>query len=294
MNSAQMYPVGERVRMMTREINTALGRRNADLVLRRCLVVNPYSADVHRADVAILGRRIVAVREEFDGPTAREQDCDGLLAVPGFIEPQLLPIHGSDWAGVGWDAVRTGTTTLVTPELGPADGIAKYDLPCRLFEATSHGLAQRSGPSSDSAETSVRTTAAMHGLGMARGAATTVLPALRMGRTVAVTDTATEGGRGLLAAIAAGTLDARHLCLGSGSGQVLPEVARALKAGIPAPVILQLASLNAATHYGLDHLLGSIAPGRWADIVLMEKLDAAYPAQVYVGGVLVAEDGRQP
>ncbi|WP_033292559.1 amidohydrolase family protein [Amycolatopsis jejuensis] len=280
--------IRDRVRALTREIGTARGHHRADLVLRNCHVISPYSNETHPADVVLLGRRIVAVRENFDGPAAREEDCSGLLAAPGLVEPHLLPDPDLTWAEIGWNAVRTGTTTVVTPELGPADGIARYDLPGRLFEATGHGLTQRSGPSADYAGATVQSAAATHGLGMARVPGSSVRSTLRMGRTVLVPDDAE-----VLTAIADGTLDARHLCLGTGSGQVLPEVARALAAGISAPVALQLGSLNAATHYGLDHVLGSITPGRWADFFLTEDL-GALPTRVYVGGVLVAENGNRP
>ncbi|MFB9923161.1 amidohydrolase family protein [Amycolatopsis halotolerans] len=284
--------IRDRVRTMTREIETARGQHRADLVLRDCQVISPYSNEIHPADIVVLGRRIVAVRPDFDGPAAREEDCAGLFAAPGLVEPHLLPDQGLTWAEVGWNAVRTGTTAVVTPELGPADGIARFDLPCRLFEATGHGLTQRSGPSADSDENSVQSAATAHGLGMARVPGGSVRSALRMGRTVLIPDRDAEGAE-VLAGIADGTLDARHLCLGTGSGRVLPEVAHALAAGISAPTALQLGSLNAATHYGLDHLLGSIAPGRWADFFLTEDLGAV-PARVYVGGVLVAENGNRP
>ncbi len=41
-------------------------------------------------------------------------------------------------------------------------------------------------------------------------------------------------------------------------------------AGIPAPEVLRLASLGAARIAGLDHELGSIAPGKLADLVLID------------------------
>jgi len=55
---------------------------------------------------------------------------------------------------------------------------------------------------------------------------------------------------------------------------------------------LRLATLNPATFLALDALLGGVAPGRLADFLLLESPDRFLPKRVYVGGCLVAEDGR--
>lgn len=55
---------------------------------------------------------------------------------------------------------------------------------------------------------------------------------------------------------------------------------------------LRLATLNPATFLALDGFLGGIAPGRLADFLLLEAPDAFAPLAVYVGGRLVAQEGR--
>ena len=55
---------------------------------------------------------------------------------------------------------------------------------------------------------------------------------------------------------------------------------------------IRMATLNAAVHFRLDHLLGSVTPSRLADVMLLADLADPRPAAVFVGGVQVAEDGR--
>ncbi|MBT0957618.1 adenine deaminase [Alphaproteobacteria bacterium KMM 3653] len=56
-------------------------------------------------------------------------------------------------------------------------------------------------------------------------------------------------------------------------------------------VALQMATINTATHFGLERELGSIAPGRRADMVLVDDLKALRILRVWARGALVAEDG---
>jgi adenine deaminase len=75
-------------------------------------------------------------------------------------------------------------------------------------------------------------------------------------------------------------------------GHIDYMVNKAIALGMPPIQAIQLATLNAATHFRLDHELGSITPGRWADIILTDSLYPLQPAQVYFKGQLVAEDGN--
>lgn len=69
-------------------------------------------------------------------------------------------------------------------------------------------------------------------------------------------------------------------------------VRRAIALGVDPLDALRMATLNAARHFRIDHLHGSLAPGRFADILLVEDLREMLPHRVYVRGRLVAEDGR--
>ena len=70
-----------------------------------------------------------------------------------------------------------------------------------------------------------------------------------------------------------------------------PVLADAIAAGLTPVGIAELASFNAAAHFGLDHEIGSIAPGRRADIAVFDALSATYPAFVIAGGAIVARQG---
>lgn len=75
-------------------------------------------------------------------------------------------------------------------------------------------------------------------------------------------------------------------------GLVDDLVRKAIQAGIDPVTVVQMASLNAAEYFGLDRDIGGIAPGKIADILLVEDLDNFVVNQVIVNGQLVAADGR--
>ena len=54
----------------------------------------------------------------------------------------------------------------------------------------------------------------------------------------------------------------------------------------------RMATLNPATYYNLEAHVGSIAPGRFADICVLPDLAEPRPAMVIARGRVVAEDGR--
>jgi len=66
----------------------------------------------------------------------------------------------------------------------------------------------------------------------------------------------------------------------------------AISYGCDPVVALQMATVNTATHFGLERELGSIAPGRRADMILTSDLKALPIEKVWARGRLVAEDGR--
>ncbi len=56
-------------------------------------------------------------------------------------------------------------------------------------------------------------------------------------------------------------------------------------------IALQMMTINTAQHFSVDRDLGSLAPGRYADLVLSESLDDFAASMVISNGVLLAEDG---
>ncbi len=116
---------------------------------------------------------------------------------------------------------------------------------------------------------------------------------------------AREGGiRRDLAAIAkirqAG-VDLRRLALASDglsprdwvAGRGLDAALRcAIASGIPPLEAVRMATLHPAEHFRLDSLLGAVAPGRLADLVLTADLADFRPETVICGGRILFEAGR--
>lgn len=75
-------------------------------------------------------------------------------------------------------------------------------------------------------------------------------------------------------------------------GHMNRVVRHAIDCGCDPLVALQMATINTATHFGLERDLGSIAPGRRADVVLTSDLKTLPIEQVIARGKTVAQDGK--
>lgn len=75
-------------------------------------------------------------------------------------------------------------------------------------------------------------------------------------------------------------------------GHVNRAVHEAIKAGLQPITALQMATLNTAEHFGLSGDIGMIAPGRFADILLVRDLTRIRPDLVLARGLVVAEGGK--
>ncbi|SDK69149.1 adenine deaminase [Paracoccus chinensis] len=69
-------------------------------------------------------------------------------------------------------------------------------------------------------------------------------------------------------------------------------VRHAVDCGCDPLVAIQMATINTARHFGMERDLGSITPGRRADVILTWDLRALPVEMVVAQGRLVAEDGR--
>ncbi|MFC4618979.1 adenine deaminase C-terminal domain-containing protein [Camelliibacillus cellulosilyticus] len=69
-------------------------------------------------------------------------------------------------------------------------------------------------------------------------------------------------------------------------------IAIALEQGVPALDAYLMATVNPARHYGLDHLIGTIAPGRIAHINLLKSKAEPVPVSVLAKGQWVKRDGQ--
>lgn len=75
-------------------------------------------------------------------------------------------------------------------------------------------------------------------------------------------------------------------------GHMNRVVRHAIDCGCDPLVALQMATINTATHFGLERDLGSIAPGRRADVILTSDLKTLPIEQVIARGKTVARDGN--
>jgi adenine deaminase len=104
-----------------------------------------------------------------------------------------------------------------------------------------------------------------------------------------------------VAAIKDSGLDTRLLCLITDGlepqeamawGHMDFLVQRAIQLGFPPVTAIQMATLNPAQHLRIDHLVGGIAPGRYADMMLLDDLNTIRPHLVISNGRPVAREGK--
>ncbi len=96
-------------------------------------------------------------------------------------------------------------------------------------------------------------------------------------------------------------LDPRHFLLCTDdchAGTLVHEghmdrvVREAIRHGVPPIVAIQMATINTAEHFGVHRDVGMLAPGRYADILLVPDLANFRAVRVMAKGRWLAEDGR--
>jgi adenine deaminase len=94
--------------------------------------------------------------------------------------------------------------------------------------------------------------------------------------------------------------NARRICFCSddrtpvdllGVGSIDDMLRRAIRFGVDPIDAIRMATLNTAEWYGL-HQIGAVAPGRIANLMIVDRLDDPHARMVYHHGALVAEGGR--
>lgn len=75
-------------------------------------------------------------------------------------------------------------------------------------------------------------------------------------------------------------------------GHIDYMVNRAIELGLTPMQAIQMATINAAKHFRIEHLVGSLSPGRWADIILADDIDHILPEQVFYKGRQVVDAGK--
>ncbi|SDN38193.1 adenine deaminase C-terminal domain-containing protein [Afipia sp. GAS231] len=76
------------------------------------------------------------------------------------------------------------------------------------------------------------------------------------------------------------------------SGHMDNIVQKVIGMGVNPIEAIKMASYNVARSFKMEDKLGSLTPGRFADIVLIPRMDEIKPAYVFKGGKLVAENGK--
>ena len=69
-------------------------------------------------------------------------------------------------------------------------------------------------------------------------------------------------------------------------------VQRAIDLGFPPITAIRMATLNVAEHFNLDDFIGGIAPGRFADIVMIPDITTIKPQLVISNGKIVFQNGE--
>ena len=124
---------------------------------------------------------------------------------------------------------------------------------------------------------------------------------LRRGLTVLIREGSIRRELDTLAAIRETGVSLRRLALASDGiwppdlvarGYVDAIVQRAIDLGLPPVTAYQMASLNVAEHFGLDGEVGGLAPGRFADLLVLPDSRTVRPEVVVARGRVVARDGR--
>lgn len=96
-------------------------------------------------------------------------------------------------------------------------------------------------------------------------------------------------------------MDSHHVCLVTddrepnsllNEGHIDHVIRRAIQEGTDPIRAIQMATLNVAEHYECAREVGNIAPARYADIVILDKLETVQANTVIADGKVVCRDGR--
>ena len=127
------------------------------------------------------------------------------------------------------------------------------------------------------------------------------LSRLRLGVHVMVREGSIRRDLEPIARIRSSGIDLRRMVLASDGasprdlmdGKYMDFVVRkAIACGFSPVEAVQMATLNVAEHFRLDGVLGGIAPGRLADMVLVQDLAGFKPDAVVCGGDIIFQHGR--
>lgn len=129
-----------------------------------------------------------------------------------------------------------------------------------------------------------------------------LLARIRMGMKVMVREGSTERNvERLMTGVIANGLDFDNLIFCTDDkhaseireeGHINYNINKSVTLGVPPMKAIQIATINAAKHFRVEDEIGSITPGRLADILLVKDLQDIKPIKVIFEGKVVAEDGK--
>jgi len=127
-----------------------------------------------------------------------------------------------------------------------------------------------------------------------------VLERIRLGMHVLIREGSIRRDLAAIAKIKDMVPDTRRLVLSTDGvtpadlvdkGDMNYVVQKAIDSGFSPVAAIQMATVNVAEHFGIDHIVGGIAPGRCADMVLLPSLTRIEPEMVISDGRVIAESG---
>jgi adenine deaminase len=128
-----------------------------------------------------------------------------------------------------------------------------------------------------------------------------VVERLRLGLHVMAREGAVRKDLDEIAKITKQAIDLRRLILVSDSispqdlmenGYMESIVQKAIDCGFEPMTAIQMTTLNVAEHFSLDHLIGGIAPGRYADLAIIPDIATIDAEMVISNGQIIAQDGK--
>ena len=75
-------------------------------------------------------------------------------------------------------------------------------------------------------------------------------------------------------------------------GYLDAAVKRVLKLGVPPALTYQMVTINVAEHFRLDHFIGSLSPGKVADLLIIPMPEEFLPQIVMCDGKIIYRDGK--
>lgn len=89
--------------------------------------------------------------------------------------------------------------------------------------------------------------------------------------------------------------DDKHVNDIAREGHISYNIEKSIALGLDPVKAIKIATINAAKHFRMEQDIGSITPGRYADIVLLKDLKTIKPVMVMKGGRVVADvNGAKP